>query len=85
MNECLRRSSDRVVDGCRRVPEITNGWRRNARDLAELLQVPSGLQPGEYRLALALTDRTGHRGPLRLAMDAPETDGRYSVSQVRVE
>jgi hypothetical protein len=36
-------------------------------------------------LALALVDPTDPRRPFRLAMDAPEKDGWYTVSQVNVK
>jgi hypothetical protein len=48
------------------------------------LPVPALLTPGQYRLTVALVDATATRPPWRLAMDAPEEDGRYLVSQITV-
>ena len=44
----------------------------------------AGLPSGEYTVAVALTDSTNHRRPIKLAMDAPEKEGWYLVSQVSV-
>lgn len=60
-------------------------WLPGERDLAVTLQLPATLKPGEYSLAVALMDPSGQRPPLRLAMDAPEQAGRYTVSTVKVE
>ena len=48
------------------------------------LPLPAHLAPGDYRLAVALADPAGHRPPWRLAMDTPQQEGRYLVSQVTV-
>ena len=60
-------------------------WLPGERDVAESLQIPATLNAGDYTLAIALIDPSGQRPPLRLAMDAPEHAGRYTVSKVRVE
>ena len=36
-------------------------------------------------MAVALVDPSGQRRPFRLAIDAPENEGRYEVSKVKVE
>jgi hypothetical protein len=60
-------------------------WLPGERDLAESIQIPATLKPGDYTLAVALIDPSGQRPPLRLAMEAPEQAGRYAVGKVRVE
>ncbi len=61
------------------------GWLPGERDLAERILVPATLKPGDYTLGVALVDPSGHRPPLRLAMDAPSQAGRYAVSRVKVD
>lgn len=51
----------------------------------EAFALPADLKPGEYKLALAIVDPAGQRPPFRLAIEAPESDGRYRVSSVKVE
>jgi Domain of unknown function (DUF4832)/Beta-galactosidase len=60
-------------------------WLPGDRVVAGTLPIPATLQAGAYTLAVAVVDPSGQRPPLRLAMDAPEQSGRYSVSRVRVE
>jgi len=73
-------------------PALTADARADPRDwlpgehhVAESFQVPPALRAGQYALALALVDPSGQRRPFRLAIDAPEKEGRYTVSQVAVE
>lgn len=60
-------------------------WLPGERDLAETLQIPATLKAGEYTLTITLTDSSGQRPPLRLAKDAPDQVGRYTVSKIKVE
>ncbi|MEK7676489.1 MAG: DUF4832 domain-containing protein [Verrucomicrobiota bacterium] len=60
-------------------------WLPGEHGLTESLPVPATLKAGEYTLALALVDPSDRRRPLRLAMDAPEKEGRYAVSRVKIE
>ena len=60
-------------------------WLPGERDVAETLQLPATLSPGEYTLAVSLIDPTGARPPLRLAIDAPEQAGRYTVGKLTVK
>ena len=60
-------------------------WLPGEHHLSAQLPAPAALRDGEYTLAVALVDATGHRPPLRLAMDAPEKQGRYAVSRVQVK
>ena len=52
---------------------------------AKSLSIPSALKAGEYTVAVALVDPRGQRPRFRLAMDAPENEGRYELSKVKVE
>ncbi len=60
-------------------------WLPGERDLAETLRIPAALKAGDYTLAAAMVDPSGRLPPLRLAMDAPERAGRYTVSRVQVQ
>ena len=60
-------------------------WLPGEYAIAETLRIPDSLKTGTYTLAVAVVDPAGQRPPLRLAMDAPEQSGRYSVSPVKVE
>lgn len=60
-------------------------WLPGEHELSETLVLPAALKAGDYTLAVALVDPAGKGRPFRLAMDAPETDGRYAVSVVKVE
>jgi len=60
-------------------------WLPGEHDCREVLSIPSALKAGEYTVALALVDSRGQRPRFRLAMDAPENEGRYELSKVKVE
>jgi len=60
-------------------------WLPGEHNFTEPIPVPATLKAGEYTLAVALVDPTGRRRPLRLAMDAPQKEGRYAVSKVWIE
>jgi hypothetical protein len=61
-------------------------WLPGQYELEESLAVPAHLPAGEYTLVvLGLEDAAGQRPPFRLAIEAPEKDGRYSVSRLRIE
>ncbi|MEI7908650.1 MAG: DUF4832 domain-containing protein [Verrucomicrobiota bacterium] len=61
------------------------GWLPGTFDLTESPALPSTLKAGDYTLALALVE-PGARNPwFRLAIDAPEKDGRYEVGRLKVE
>jgi hypothetical protein len=59
-------------------------WLPGEHRLKESLALASDLRPGEYALAVALVSSSGQGRPFRLAMDAPETEGRYEVSKLKV-
>jgi hypothetical protein len=60
-------------------------WIPGDHSIRHSLPVPASLTPGEYHLAVSMVDPIGQRRPFRLAMNAPELDGRYLVSRVRVD
>jgi hypothetical protein len=59
-------------------------WLPGEHPVTETLALPKDLRPGEYGLAVALVDAAGQRPPIRLAIEAPEAEGRYEVGRVRV-
>jgi hypothetical protein len=59
-------------------------WFPGERDVSESLLLPATLKPGDYALAIEMADATGQRRSFRLAMDAPEKAGRYTLSRVRI-
>ena len=60
-------------------------WLPGERDVAEVVQIPAGLERGDYTLAVSLIDPANPKRTLSLAMDAPAKEGWYLVSQVRIE
>jgi hypothetical protein len=60
-------------------------WLPGERDFADSIPLPAALAPGDYTLAVALVDPKGRRRPFQLAIDAPQKDGRYTVSQLQVQ
>jgi hypothetical protein len=70
-------TSDAKADPC--------DWLPGEHNLTESLLVPQALAVGEYTLALTLVDPSGQRPPFRLAVSAPEKEGRYHLSQVDVK
>jgi CubicO group peptidase (beta-lactamase class C family) len=60
-------------------------WLPGEHEIGAQLQVPASLKPGDYPLAVAMIDPSGQRRPLKLAMDAPEKEGRYVVSRVSLK
>ena len=60
-------------------------WLPGNHAITETLAVPPDLQPGSYALAVALVEPKTKRPAVKLAIDAPETDRRYTVSTLAVE
>jgi hypothetical protein len=48
-------------------------------------KAPSSVKKGNYKLALALVDKTGKRSNFRLAIDLPVINDSYIVSEVSVK
>jgi hypothetical protein len=60
-------------------------WLPGEHSLGESLLVPNALAVGRYTVALMLLDPADLRRPFRLAIDAPEKEGRYELSTLNVE
>jgi hypothetical protein len=61
------------------------GWLPGDYSVTESILIPAALERGEYVLTLALVDPAAQRRPWRLAIAAPENEGRYEISKVKVE
>jgi hypothetical protein len=59
-------------------------WLPGDHALSETLTLPPSLPPGVYTLALSLVNPADPGRPFRLAIDAPEKDGRYEISRLTV-
>jgi len=64
---------------------IPSEWLPGRYEIEEPVLLPAALEPGEYALTLTMADPAALRRPFRLAIDAPETEGRYTLSRVAVE
>ena len=60
-------------------------WVPGEHPIAESLQLPVTIESGEYTFKVGVMDPTDQRRPFRLAIDAPERDGRYSVSRLTIK
>ena len=60
-------------------------WLPGERNVGAVVQIPAGLERGDYTLAVALIDPASPGRTLSLAIDAPAKDGWYLVSHMRVE
>ena len=60
-------------------------WLPGEHPLNTTLEIHATLKIDDYTLAVAMINPTDAGRPFRLAMDAPEKDGRYAVSTVRVQ
>jgi hypothetical protein len=59
-------------------------WLPGEHAVQHALPLPASLTAGAYHVAVSIVDPSGQRPPFRLAMNAPNLDGRYRVSQVHV-
>ncbi len=60
-------------------------WFPGEHSLVETVPLPPSLPAGTYRVAVTLSGSAANSRPFRLAMDAPEKDSRYVVSEVSVK
>lgn len=60
-------------------------WLPGEYPISESLQLPVTIESGEYTLKVGVMDPTGQRWPFRLAIDASESDGRYSVGRLTIK
>ncbi|MEI7947699.1 MAG: DUF4832 domain-containing protein [bacterium] len=58
-------------------------WLPGEREITSTMKI-ANVPSGTYTLAVSLTDSANQRPSLKLAMDAPEKDGWYSVGSVIV-
>ena len=80
-----------LVDSSGKVCFKTDGkvdprqWLPGEHPVSAPLQLPASLEVGEYALSVGLVDPAGQRRPFLLAIDAPESEGRYSVSRLTIK
>jgi hypothetical protein len=59
-------------------------WLPGEHSVAAMLTLPAGLPPGDYTLHAALIDAAGQRPPLKLAIDAEEQAGWYTLATLAI-
>lgn len=62
-----------------------DNWLPGTYSISEPVQIPASIKKGNYKLALALVDKTGNRSPFRLAIDLPAKDGMYILSELSIK
>jgi hypothetical protein len=60
-------------------------WLPGEYPVSESLQLPATIESGDYTLSVGVISSTGQGRPFLLAIDAPESDGRYSVSRLTIK
>jgi hypothetical protein len=60
-------------------------WLPGEHEVTERLAIPVGLAPGTYTLDIQLMSQGDGRETFRLAMNAPERDGRYQLSTLTIK
>jgi hypothetical protein len=60
-------------------------WLPGQYQVTETVQLPATIKKGTYKLALAMVDKAGKRQMFRLAIDTPENDGKYILSNIRIK
>ena len=60
-------------------------WLPGDQNITESVPVPSSIKKGNYKLALAMVDKTGKRSDFRLAIDTPVINDRYIVGELSVK
>jgi hypothetical protein len=78
-------SKDAIV--CRQAQADVDptSWLPGDQTVAVSLRVPVDLQAGQYTLGLALVDPAREKPAIRLAIDAPQTDRLYRLSEFRAK
>lgn len=59
-------------------------WLPGEHAVSESFPLPAELRAGDYTLCLSLEPASGDGRPFLLAIDAPVSEGRYSISRVHV-
>ena len=80
---CLTRTGKPVLSADAKADP--RDWLPGEHSVSESIPIPAMLEAGDYVLALALVDSSAQRRPWRLAIAAPEHEGRYEISKVKVE
>ncbi len=80
-----------LLDGTGK-PEVTAQSKADPRDwlpgehsIRESIPIPATLGAAQYTVAVAFLDPSTRRPPWRLAIAAPESEGQYKISNVKVE
>lgn len=60
-------------------------WLPGNFALDESILIPIALQKGQYKLALAVLSKTDDRSSFRLAIDVPEINGMYILSELKTD
>jgi len=59
-------------------------WLPGPIPISNALMLPGNLEPGKYRIELAIVDANRSRNPLQLAIDLPNNAGWYPVSEIDI-
>lgn len=59
-------------------------WLPGEQNVTEQILVPTLVKKGNYKLAIAMVDKSGIRRPFRLAVNIPEKDGKYILSEINI-
>jgi len=59
-------------------------WLPGDFNIKETIKIPSTVSQGSYRLAIALVNKKDYQPSFHLAIDVPETNGLYFISNVRI-
>ncbi len=60
-------------------------WLPGSRNITAKIQIPTNTKAGNYNLLAAIVDVSNMKPPLHLAIEAPQTEGWYVVSQLEVQ
>jgi hypothetical protein len=59
-------------------------WLPGDFNLKESIQIPVSVSKGSYRLAIALVSEKINQPSFRLAINVPETNGLYIISNIKI-
>jgi hypothetical protein len=60
------------------------GWLPGERGFTQTVELPEGLKPGEYELAVAIVDPATRAAAIRLAIEDRAEDGWYPLSRIEI-
>jgi hypothetical protein len=61
-----------------------SSWLTGDFNIKESIKIPATVSKGLYQLAIALVNKKGDQPSFHLAIDVPETNGLYFISNVRI-